>query len=72
MIAETRTWSAQVQFILTGFAEEMGFRVFSFERMGEGPNTDEMYGQSGSGSDSKLWHPAAGAAVNVAGNPGAR
>ena len=47
MIAETRTWSAQVQFILTGFAQEMGFRVFSFERMGEGRNTDEMCGQNG-------------------------
>lgn len=27
--------SAKMQFILTGFTQDMGFRVFAFERMGE-------------------------------------
>lgn len=27
--------SAQVQFILTGFTQDMGFRVFTFERIGD-------------------------------------
>lgn len=27
--------SAKLQFILTGFTEELGFRIFAFERLGE-------------------------------------
>jgi hypothetical protein len=36
MIAEPNTArSAKMQFILTGFTQELGFRVFAFERLGE-------------------------------------
>jgi hypothetical protein len=32
---EDLAMSGKMQFILTGFRQEMGFRVFAFERMGE-------------------------------------
>jgi len=32
---ETPVRSLKMQFILTGFTQELGFRVFAFERMGE-------------------------------------
>jgi hypothetical protein len=36
MIAEPKTArSAKMQFILSGFTQELGFRVFVFERLGE-------------------------------------
>ena len=36
MIAEPNSpRSAKMQFILTGFTQELGFRVFAFERLGE-------------------------------------
>jgi hypothetical protein len=34
-IMDSPVRSVKMQFILTGFTQELGFRVFAFERMGE-------------------------------------
>ena len=36
-----------MQFILSGFTQELGFRVFVFERLGE----DRVHGEGGYGPD---------------------